>query len=638
MRSERSVRQDEHPTPDADARGKGLAILVLGALGVVYGDIGTSPLYAVRECFHGEYGIEPTPFNILGVLSLMFWALMLIVSLKYLVFILRADNRGEGGIVALTAQLLPEARGSRLTGILVAIGIFGGALLYGDGMITPAISVLSAVEGVGIAVPSFRSWTILTTVAILLGLFLLQKRGTHRVGMLFGPITTLWFLVLAVLGIRSLIVRPDVLAAINPVYAVRFVAANGTHGFLVLGAVLLVVTGAEALFADMGHFGRRPIRIAWYGLVLPALLMNYFGQGALLLSRPDQSEHPFYAMVPSWAMFPVIALATAATIIASQAVISGAFSLTQQAIQLGYLPRLRIVHTSSAAIGQIYLPDVNAFLMLSTIGLVFSFRSSSELAAAYGIAVTLTMAISSVLFFFVARRRWGWSPWILCPLVGAFLLVDMSFLAANFSKIGHGGWFPLAVGGLVFVCMTTWKKGRALLSKKLYAGLPTVAELAERVAADPPLRVPGTAIYLAGSARLAPPALMRNLKYNKVLHERIMILTLTTDDVPRVPRDEKILVEPLSAGFSCVTGRYGFFEEPNVPHLLALAREHGLDCKIDDAIFFIGRERIIPDRRPVMSLWREAVFAFLSLNALGATRYFHIPPDHVVEIGTQVEL
>ncbi len=619
-------------------QGKRLALLSLTVLGVVYGDIGTSPLYAIRECFHGEYGVEPTPANILGVLSLMVWTLVLIVCVKYLGFILRADNKGEGGVIALAAQLIQSGGRKWATGALVLIGLFAAALLYGDGMITPAISVLSAVEGLGVAVPELSAWVDMTTIAILVGLFLLQSRGTRGVGVMFGPITTLWFLVIGALGLQSIVNRPEVLLAVNPLNGIAFLERNALVGFVVLGAVFLVVTGTEALFADMGHFGRRSIRLTWYALVMPALLCNYFGQAALLMDRPGEAYHPFYALAPQWAVLPLVALATVATIIASQAVISGAFSITGQAIQLGYLPRLRVIHTSPTEIGQIYIPQVNWILMLATVGLVLGFHSSSQLAAAYGVAVTATMTVTSILFFAVARRRWQWSLWCLIPLVGLFLAVDLTFFAANISKIGHGAWFPLVVGGIIFAMMTTWKKGRAILSEKVYGSSPKLEQLVADLNRTPPLRVPGKAVFMAGNPCATPPALVHNLKHNKVLHEHVAVVTILTEDIPRVLRDEKVQVQSLASGFWCVSARYGFMEQPNVPYVLALAREKGLDFQLDEVVFFLGRERVMPDRRPLMARWREALFSFLSLNALGATRHFKIPPDQVVEIGTQVEI
>jgi KUP system potassium uptake protein len=621
-----------------EPRGKRLAILALAALGVVYGDIGTSPLYAIRECFHGEYGIAPTPENVYGVLSLVVWALIMVVCVKYLSFVLRADNRGEGGVIALTAQLIENGAPGRTTRVLIMIGLFAAALLYGDGMITPAISVLSAVEGIGVAAPALQPWVVGLTVVILVALFSLQHRGTRGVGVLFGPVTTVWFLVIAVLGLRSLAAHPRILLAINPVHGYAFLARNSFAGLLVLGAVFLVVTGAETLFADLGHFGRRPIRVAWYGLVLPSLLCNYFGQGALLLVDPGRADGLFFALAPGWALIPLVALATAATIIASQAVISGAFSLTRQAIQLGYLPRLRIIHTSATEIGQIYIPQVNWLIMLATIALVLGFRSSSHLAAAYGVAVTGTMTIAAVLFFAVARRRWGWSLWLLGPLVAIFLVIDLSFFVANFSKIAHGAWFPLVIGAVVFAVMTTWRKGRALVAERLYSRNPPLAELVAKLAQVPPSRVPGTAVFMAGTAGFSPPALLHNLKHNKVLHELNVVLTVATDEVPRVRRRERVEVTELGHGFWRVVAHTGFMEEPTVAGILKLVREKGLVVDPNDAVFFLGRERVIPQPGESMTAWRKALFSFLSLNALGATRYFGIPPEQVVEIGAQVEV
>lgn len=621
-----------------DPRGKQLAVLSFAALGIVYGDIGTSPLYAIRECFHGEYGIEPTRANILGVLSLMFWALIIVVSIKYLGFILRADNRGEGGVIALTAQLLDSGEGGRGTRLLITMGLFAAALLYGDGMITPAISVVSAIEGVGVAFPELRHWVVPIALAVLIGLFLVQRLGTRGVGALFGPIMSLWFVTLAVLGIVNLVAAPQVLAAVLPTHAFDFLRRNSAEGFLVLGAVFLVVTGAEALFADMGHFGRRPIRLPWYGFVLPALLCNYFGQAAVLYQRPDVVRHPFYALVPDWATIPLIVLATMATVVASQAVISGAFSLTRQAIQMGYLPRMNIVHTSESEIGQIYIPQVNWILLVAVIALVLGFRSSSQLAAAYGVAVTATMTITSILFFAVARRRWGWSFGFLVPLTLGFLVVDVAFFAANASKITHGAWFPLVVGAVIFGIMTTWRKGRRILAERVYGGAPHIDHFIKEVSQRAPDRVPGKAIYLASRPLGVPPALLLNLEYNKVLHEEIAILNIQTRHIPRVDRKDKVQVYPLGHGFWGISVQYGYMEEPNVPYALALARDEGLSFELGEVVFFLGRESIVPHRRPVMSFWREALFAFLSRNAMDATRFFKIPPEQVMEVGSRVAL
>ncbi len=614
------------------------AILSFAAFGVVYGDIGTSPLYAIRECFHGDYGIEVTPENILGVLSLVFWSLMIIVTLKYLFVVLHADNNGEGGVMALTAlagMCLPI--GSNRRRIALVVGLFAAALLYGDSMITPSISVLSAVEGIQIITPRFGPYVIPVTVAVLVGLFALQRHGTTRIGTLFGPIMLVWFAVLMVLGIRSVITSPAVLKAASPWYGAQFLLHNGSHGFLVLGAVFLVVTGAEAMYADLGHFGRRPIRLAWLAGALPALLCNYFGQGALLLRDPSAAFHPFYGLVPSWAHIPVVVLATFATVIASQAVISGAFSLTKQAIQMGYLPRLRVIHTSDSEPGQIYIPQVNFILMVATVALVFGFRSSSRLAAAYGVAVTTTMLITTMLLYVVARNRWGWSVWKASIPMTLFLLVDLSFFGANISKIAHGAWFPLAIGAAVFVMMTTWRKGRAILSQRVYEQGEPLEQFAGEISADT-LRVPGKAVFLAGRPQITPPALIHNLKHNHAIHENVAVVTVLTEETPRVPRDEKVSVERLENGFFRVVARYGFMEDPNVPHVLALAREKGLDFEIAEVSFFLGRETLLPDRHPLMPIWRERIFAFMSRNAQSPTAFFSIPPDQVVELGTQVKI
>ncbi len=621
------------------AESKRLGVLALAALGVVYGDIGTSPLYAIRECFHGEYAIQPTSANILGVLSLMFWSLMLVVTIKYLTYILRADNRGEGGVIALTALVAHRndpARSRRW--ILLGVGLFAASLLYGDGMITPAISVLSAVEGLRIIAPSFETFVIPVTVVILVSLFLIQRKGTGHIGILFGPITLVWFVVLAVLGVSSIVRHPEVLLAVFPWHGIQFLIANHIHGFLVLGAVFLVVTGAEALYADMGHFGRKPIRIAWLVVVLPALVCNYFGQGALLLARPEEAHHPFYALAPSWSLIPLVVLATIATIIASQAVISGAFSLTRQAIQLGYLPRMRIIHTSATEIGQVYVPQINWLLMIAAVILVAGFQTSSKLAAAYGVAVTATMTIATVLLYVVAREKWKWNRWQAGIPVAIFLIADLSFFGANISKITHGAWFPLAVGGMVYFLMTTWRKGRAILGRKMYANNPPLGKFMAQIIDDPPIRVPGKAVYLAGQANLTPPALLHNLHHNKMLHSEIAILTVIVEESPEIPRDEKVEVETLGNSFYRITARHGFMEEPNVPYFLALAKEKGVDFDPEKVSFILGRERLLPDRRPMMQIWRETVFGFVAHNTVGPTAYFKIPPERVIEIGAQIEI
>jgi KUP system potassium uptake protein len=616
-----------------------LAALSLAALGVVYGDIGTSPLYAVRECFFGDYAVPPTPANILGVLSLIFWAIVFVISIKYLTFIMQADNRGEGGIMALTA-LLRAQRGSGREGrfALIALGLFGASLLYGDGMITPAISVLSAVEGLQVATVFFQPYVIPIAIAILVGLFLVQHHGTGRVGAIFGPVTLSWFVVLAALGIRGIVGAPHVLAALNPVHGVAFFARNGGHGFLVLGAVFLVATGGEALYADMGHFGKRPIRLAWFAVVLPGLLLNYFGQGALLLTEPQAAHNPFYRLAPSWALYPMVLLATAATIIASQAIISGCFSLTRQAIQLGYLSRLPIHYTSSEEIGQVYMPSVNRILMLATIGLVIAFRTSSNLAAAYGVAVVTTMVITTMLFYVVARDIWQWSRWAAGVPAVAFLVVDLGFFAANMAKVEHGGWFPLLIAAVIFALLSTWRRGRRILGQKLRAGTLPIERFLDELTTTPATRVPGTAVFLTGDPEGVPVALLHNLKHNHVLHERVVLLTIVTEEIPHVTAGYRVQFEPLRNGFYRVIGHYGFMEQPNIPSLLRLVKMNGVGFDVMKTTFFLGRETLIASRQPTMARWRKNLFAFMARNAQRATAYFRIPPNRVIEIGVQIEL
>ena len=613
--------------------------LSLAALGVVYGDIGTSPLYALRECFHGPHAIAASPANVFGVLSLVFWALIIVISGKYLSFVLRDDNQGEGGILALTSLATPIKIVSRTERWpLVLLGIFGAALLYGDGMITPAISVLSAVEGLRLATPIFAPYVVPVTICILIGLFLIQSHGTGRVGMIFGPVTLLWFVIIGILGAAQIAAHPAVLSAINPWYGLEFFRRNGMHGYLILGTVVLVITGGESLYVDLGHFGRRPIRAAWFSIVLPALMLNYFGQGALLVSQPKAALNPFYLLAPEWAVFPLVVLATMATIIASQAVISGAFSITKHAVQFGFLPRLTTAHTSSTESGQIYMPAVNWALMVACILLVIGFKSSSNLAAAYGIAVISTMTITSLMFMVVARERWQWSLVKTAALVGLFLAIDLAFLGANLAKIPHGGWFPILIAVGIFTLMTTWKTGRRALAGLLLSSARPIDEFLDEIRRHPPVRVPGTAIFMSGNGTGTPPALAHNLKHNHVLHEHIVLLTARTQQTPRVDPRDRIQIEPLSDGFWRATVTFGFMEEPDIPSALRLIKDPRLQIDARKVTYFLGRETLIPVKRVHhMALWREKLFVTMSKNAMTATNYFRLPPDRVVELGAQLE-
>ncbi len=616
-----------------------LGVLSLAALGIVYGDIGTSPLYAIRECFHGKYGLPVDAPNILGVLSLITWSLIVVVSFKYLSLVLRADNHGEGGVLVLTALVAGGlGKTEKNRGWLLALGLFGAALLYGDGMITPAISVLSATEGLQLTLPIFANLAVPTTIVILIVLFMFQRRGTSAVGALFGPVMVVWFLVLAVTGLAGIVRDPRVLSAINPQYGVSFLLRNQLHGYLVLGAVFLTVTGAEALYADLGHFGPRPIRLTWFVFVLPALLLNYFGQGALLLTSQGASTHPFFALVPHWALLPLVLLATAATIIASQAVISGAFSLTSQSIQLGYLPRMRIIHTSESVPGQIYVPAVNWVLMIAAILLVVGFQSSDRLAAAYGVAVTMTMFITTLLLYRVMRDRWQWARGAAASLAFVLLMVDLAFLGANLAKIAHGAWFPLAIGLIIFVIMRTWRQGRKFLMSRLKDRSQPIPEFLDQIKVDPPRRVAGKAVYMAGNQAGVPPALLSMLEHGKILHQQVAILTIVTENTPRVDRELKVSVRDLGSGIFRVKAHFGFMEAPVVPYIMALAEEKGLPFKLAETSFFLGRERLLPDRKEGLPLWRASLFAFMSRNATGATAFYHIPADQVLEIGIQVRV
>jgi KUP system potassium uptake protein len=628
----------------ASRQQSALLPLTLTALGVVYGDIGTSPLYALRECFFGSHPVPPTHDNVLGVLSLVLYSLVIIISIKYIAIVMRADNQGEGGILALTA-LIPEAQGADWLAVsrplLVGLGIFGAALLYGDGMITPAISILGAVEGLQAVTPLFSHFVVAISVAILVVLFVIQRYGTHRVGGLFGPIMLVWFLTIAVLGLSWIVRTPQVLEAIDPRHAVAFFVANGWHGFIVLGAVFLVVTGGEALYADMGHFGKRPIRAAWFALVLPALVLNYFGQGALLLQHPAVDRaHPyiFFLMAPSWGLLPLVVLATVAAVIASQALISGAFSLTRQAIQLGYVPRLDVEHTSSREMGQVYVPQVNWGLMLSTIVMVIGFGSSTNLAAAYGIAVTMTMVITAILLHVVATERWGWPKALVFPVTLVFLTIDLAFFGANFVKVTQGGWVTLFIAGVLFTMMTTWKTGRRLVAERLSARAFPLEEFVAAIMAAPPHRVPGTAVFMTAQPRGTPPALAHNLRYNKILHEHVVVLNVKTARVPLVAEDARLTVQKLGCGIFNVHVQYGFMEDPDIPFALRMAKIRGVEIDFDDVTYFLGRETIIVSAKHGMARWREALFVLMARNAVRATAFFRLPPERVVELGVQVEM
>jgi len=621
-------------TPATTSSGR-VAALTLTAIGIVYGDIGTSPLYTIRECFYGSHAVDVTPENVLGVLSLVLYALFIVISIKYIVIVMRADNQGEGGILALTA-LLPARTAT--APVLIGLGIFGAALLYGDGMITPAISVLSAVEGLQVETPLFTPYVVPMSVAILVVLFLFQKYGTHSVGRLFGPIMVLWFVTIAGLGVAWILKEPSILGAINPLHGVAYFRQHGLPGVAVLGAVFLAVTGGEALYADMGHFGKTPIRIAWFALVLPALVLNYLGQGALLLTNGDAVKQPFFLLAPQWALFPLVGIATAAAIIASQALISGAFSLTQQAIQLGYAPRLSIEHTSSYEMGQVYVPQVNFALMVSTVLIVIGFGSSSALAAAYGIAVTMTMVITAVLLHVIAVERWRWPPAFALTITASFLAIDLTFFGANLLKLFQGGWLPIMIGACIFTGMTTWKTGRRVVAARLVARAIPIDHFLAAITATPPIRVPGTAVFMTAQPRGIPPALAHNLRHNKMLHERVVLLTVSTAPVPHVAEDHRITSEAIGYGMYSIRLVYGFMEDPHVPNALRTACAAGVDIDINDITYFLGRETILVTGRRGMARWREKLFVLMTRNAVPATSFFRLPAERVVELGVQVEI
>ncbi|HTK29578.1 MAG TPA: potassium transporter Kup [Vicinamibacterales bacterium] len=623
---------------DARPQPARLARLTLAALGVVFGDIGTSPLYALRECFAGVHAIPVTAANVLGVLSLVFWSLIITVTVKYLLFVMRADNNGEGGILALVALVRRSVPDVHRHGWAIAVGLFGAALLYGDGMITPAISVLSAVEGLGVATHAFEPVIVPITVVILVLLFLVQHRGTGRIGDVFGPIMIVWFAIIGLIGLSPIADHPAVLSAVSPVHAARFFAAHGAGALLTLGAVFLSVTGAEALYADMGHFGRAPIRIAWFSLVLPALVINYFGQGARLLENPGARENPFFALAPSWALLPLVVLATVAAVIASQAIISGAFSLTQQAMQLGYSPRLNIHHTSAHEKGQVYIPEINILLLVTTVALVLVFRTSTNLAAAYGMAVTSTMVITTLLAYLVARQDWGWGVWRAASVTAAFLVIDLAFFGANLAKIAHGGWFPLAVAGVIYTLMATWAEGRRLVQARLNASVRPLEELVERLRDHPPIRVPGTGIFMTAHDGGVPPILIHHLEHNKALHEQVVLLTVRTLEVPEVPARDAVHVEEVGYGLFRMVACYGFMQSPDVPAAIAAARAHGLTTQTGDTTYYLAHLTLFANDRIGMSAWRDHLFILMSRNARRATNFFSIPPNSVVELGIQLEL
>lgn len=626
--------------PEANPSGGRLARLTLLAIGVVYGDIGTSPLYAIRECFREGHGVEATPANVYGVLSLIVWALIIIVSIKYIAFILRADNRGEGGELALLALILQQTRregDNRRRFIIIALGLIGASLLYGDGVITPAMSVLGATEGLEVITPRFKVFVVPVTLVILFALFLIQKKGTAKVGRVFGPVMVVWFFVIAILGFIEVMRNPSIMLAINPIHAIRFFANHGFGGMLILGAVVLAVTGAEALYADMGHFGRRPIRVAWFALVLPALLLNYFGQAALILREPAAAANPFYLLAPRILLYPMIALATMAAIIASQALISGAFSITQQCVQLGYSPRVTIVHTSETEHGQIYIPEVNKALMIGCLLIVVGFRSTSALGAAYGIAVTGSMAITTILFATLARTRWNWSWLHVIGLTGLFLIVDLSFFGSNATKLKAGGWVPLAIALIVFTLMTTWNRGRKIVQDILAEGsLPLDLFLGD-VAKHKPFRVPGTAVFMTSNPEGAPLVLLHHLKHNKVLHQNVILLSILSANVPQVADEDRIKATHLGEGFSRVTARYGFMEKADVPAVLASCKTSGVVAEPRETTYYLGRERLLPHGQRKLARWRKKLYVFMSRNSRTATEYFNIPPNRVVELGAQIE-
>ncbi len=638
-------RSDSHPPESsppsskshAPPTGRHLLALSVSALGIVYGDIGTSPLYALRECFSSVHGVPVTHDNVLGILSLIFWSLTLIISVKYLAFVTRADNRGEGGILALMALATSKSAASgRSRSVIVYLGLFGAALLYGDGMVTPAISVMSAMEGLGIATPALERWVQPATIAILIALFLVQKRGTAHLGAVFGPVTIVWFTVIAALGAAQIVQRPEVLLALDPSYGARFLVHNQVHGFFALGAVFLCVTGGEALYADMGHFGTRPIRFTWFFFVGPALLLNYLGQGALLLGRPEAASHPFYELAPRWALMPLVVLSTLATIVAAQALISGAFSITRQATMLGFWPRVQVHHTSAREIGQIYVPSINWMLMIATITLVVTFGTSTRLAAAYGVAVSTTMVITTALAFVVARHLWGWGWAKAAAVTGILLAIELAFFGANVVKIHRGGWVPLAVAAFIFLLMTTWKTGRAMIAERINEEIIPLEDFFEVMRIERPARVPGTAVFMTSNPHGTPTALMHNFQHNRVVHQQVILLTIITEEVSYVLPHERVTVHALPEGFVRVVARYGFMEVPDLAQLLA--RKDTPTPPIEHTTFFLGRETLHICGSKGMAEWRKRLFAFMARNGVRVTSFFSLPSDRVVEMGGQIDL
>jgi KUP system potassium uptake protein len=623
----------------SDQTNSRLAALSLAALGVVYGDIGTSPLYTMKEVFAGNHPIPLTPENVLGILSLILWSLLVIVSVKYVIFIMRADNRGEGGIMALIALALHDARGNaRREKMIMLFGILGAGMFYGDGVVTPAISVLSAVEGLEVATPALKPFIIPITLLVLFFLFFVQRKGTASIGSLFGPLMMLWFSTLAILGVYNLLAHPGVLRALDPSYGINFLFENRAIAIVAMGAVVLSVTGAEALYADMGHFGRKPIQLAWFSFVLPALILNYFGQGALLLAEPAAVQNPFYHMAPDWALYPLVALSTVATVIASQAVISGAFSVTRQAMQLGFVPRFEVQFTSAKEQGQIYLPGINWGLFAAVVVLVLGFKSTNNLAAAYGIAVTGDMVITSLLATVVAAKVWGWGWSRAIALFTCFLVVELTFLFANLLKIPDGGWFPLVAGAAVFTLMTTWKRGRQLLAERLSGEGIELEMFIDALLVSMPTRVAGTAVFMNSDPNGVPHAMLHNLMHNKVLHERVIVVSVQMFDVPYVPEIDRVEVRKLKGDFYAVVVQYGFKDDPDIPAALVLCGEQGLQFEMMETSFFLGRETLIPKLNSDMALWREKLFIAMFRNAGSATSFFKIPSNRVVELGTQVVL